>query len=177
MLTEIFTIENKQPKPTIHCHLIPELKTIIEKYPDDHINILAYAFYMSCPYKSANPYADYTEDEKHELLKKDFLLKGVTNIVPDNIDLLKAIQKLNSIYETTTTKYLKYNKKNLQDIMNYLEDSEVSEGKDGNLAERIRIATVCGKVMAEFTQLEKIAELEKEKVKFRGQRKEGKGEL
>lgn len=177
MLTEIFTIENKQPKPTIHCHMIPELKTLIDKYPDDHINMLAYAFYMSCPYKSANPYADYTDYEKEQILQQDFLKRGVTNIVPDNVDLLKAIDKLTKLYETTTSKYLKYNKKNLDDIMNYLEDSEVIEGKDGNLAERIRIATVCGKVMAEFTQLEKIAELEKDKVKVRGQRKEGKGEL
>lgn len=177
MLSEIFTIENKQPKPTVHCYLIPELKNLIEKYPEDHINMLAYAFYKSCPYKSANPYADYSEEDKEELLKQDFLKRGINNIVPDNIDLLKAVEKLNNLYETTTTKYLKYNKKNLQDIMDYLDNSEVMEGKDGNLAERIRIATVCGKVMAEFTQLEKIAELEKEKVKFRGQRKEGKGEL
>lgn len=177
MLAEIFTIENKQPKPTVHCYLIPELKAIIEKYPEDHINMLAYAFYKSCPYKTANPYADYSEYEKEELIQRDFLKKGVNNIVPDNQDLLLAVEKLNSLYETTTAKYLKYNKKNLQDIMDYIDTSEVTGGKDGDLGERIRIATVCGKVMQEFTQLEKIAEIEKDKVKNRGNSHDGKNEM
>lgn len=176
MLTEIFTIENKQPKPTVHCYLIPELKNIIEKYPEAHIEMLAYCFYKACPYKSINPYADYSEDEKDSLLTKDFLKRGV-NIVPDNIDLLQGVEKLTSLYETTTAKYLKYNKKNLQDIMDYIDTTEVEDGKDGNLAERIRIATVCGKVMQEFIQLEKIADLEKDKVRNRGGRAEGRGEL
>lgn len=176
MLTEIFTIENKQPKPTVHCYLIPELKNIIEKYPENHIEMLAYAFYKTCPYKSANPYADYSDMDRDALLTKDFLKRGV-NIVPDNLDLIAAIEKLNSLYETTTTKYLKYNKKNLQDIMDYIDTSEVMDGKEGNLAERIRIATVCGKVMQEFIQLEKIADLEKDKVRNVGNRAGGLGEL
>lgn len=176
MLTEIFTIENKQPKPTVHCYLIPELKNIIEKYPDNYMEMLAYSFYKACPYKSVNPYADYSEYEKDELLAKDFLKRG-HNIVPDNIDLIAAVEKLTSLYETTTAKYLKQNKKNLQDIMDYMETSEVTDGKDGNLAERLRIATTCGKTMMEFIQLEKIADLEKDKVRNKGGRQEGRGEL
>ncbi len=176
MLAEIFTIENKQPKPSIHCYLIPELKTIIEKYPETHIEMLAYCFYKACPYKSVNPYADYSEEDKDSLLAKDFLKRGV-NIVPDNPDLLQGVEKLTALYETTTAKYLKYNKKNLQDIMDYIETTDVMDGKEGNLAERIRIATVCGKVMQEFIQLEKIADLEKDKKRNVGNRTEGRKEL
>ena len=176
MLTKIFTVENGLPKPTLHCYFIPELKTIIEKYPKDHVSMLAFCFYKSCPYKSENPYADFSDIEKDEILIKDFLKKG-TNIVPDNLDLLNAIEKLNSLYMTTSSKYLQQNKKNLEDIMEYIGTTTVTDGKEGNLAERIRISTTCGKTMTEFIQLEKIADLEKDKIRNRAGRAEGRGEL
>ena len=33
-------------------------------------DMLAYAFYFACPFKSINPYADYSDDEKEDILKK-----------------------------------------------------------------------------------------------------------
>src|SRR5690606_18364829 len=135
-----------QPKPTIHCYSIPELKNIIDKYPKEHMNMLFFAFYKSCPYKSDNPYADYSDFEKDEILIKDFLKRDI-NIITDNIDLLAAIEKLSSLYETTCSKYLQQNKKNLEDIMDYIGTNSVTDGKEGNLTERIRIATTCGKTM------------------------------
>ena len=176
MLTKIFTVENGQVKATMHCQLIPELKNIIDKYPKEHIAMLSFAFYKACPYKSVNPYADYSEMEKDELLIKDFLKRDI-NIVPDNVDIIEAVKKLTSLYETTASKYLQQNKKNLEDIMEYIENNTVTDGKEGNLSERIRISTTCGKTMLEFIQLEKIADLEKDKVRNRGGRKDGLGEL
>ena len=50
------------------------------------------------------------------------------------------------------------NKRNLEDIMDYIDASPVIDGKDGNLADRIKIAEKCGKIMAEYIQLEGQAE-------------------
>lgn len=32
MITDLFTVENEKVKPSLHCHLIPEFKQIIDKY-------------------------------------------------------------------------------------------------------------------------------------------------
>jgi hypothetical protein len=111
-------------------------------------------------------------------LNSDKSMNVFSKSLEDKLDrLIAAVEKLTSLYETTTAKYLKQNKKNLQDIMDYMETSEVTDGKDGNLAERLRIATTCGKTMMEFIQLEKIADLEKDKVRNKGGRQEGRKEL
>lgn len=171
MISEILTIENGIVSPTIHCYIIPQLRKIIEKYPDKHGDMLAYCFYTACPYKSENPYADFSDDEREEYLKRDFV------VFPDNQDILDAIDKLKSMYVTKIGKYLIKNRKNLEDIMDYIDASPIIDGKDGNLGDRIKIAEKCGKIMAEYLALESQAEDEKNKLKTRANRKVGLGEL
>jgi hypothetical protein len=54
MITDLFTVENGKVKPSLHCHLIPEFKQIIDKYEKRATDMLAYAFYYACPFKSIN---------------------------------------------------------------------------------------------------------------------------
>ncbi|MCA9750117.1 MAG: hypothetical protein KC414_13490 [Romboutsia sp.] len=171
MITDLFTIENKKIKPTLHCYLIPEFKQILDKYEARGVDMLTYAFYYACPFKSINPYADFNDDEREERLKKSFV------IFPDNPDVLLAIETMKSLYDTTSMKYFNMNRKNLHDIMDYLETSVISDGKEGNLQERLRIAEKCAKIKAEFDDLEKNVEAERGKMKARGQRQIGLGEL
>jgi hypothetical protein len=42
------------------------------------------------------------------------------------------------MYESTSVKYFNRNKKNLEDIMDYLDTSVLTEGRDGNLSERLK---------------------------------------
>ena len=71
MISDLLTVENKKVKPTIHCYTIPELKNIIDKYDKRAIDMIAYAFYYACPFKSINPYADFSDDEKEEDFHKN----------------------------------------------------------------------------------------------------------
>ena len=115
--------------------------------------MLAYAFYYACPFKSINPYADYSNDEKEDILKKSFV------VFPDNQDVLLAIDVMKGLYETTSVKYFNRNKKNLEDIMDYLDTSVLTEGK------------------AEFDELEKNVEAERGKMRAKANRKTGWDEL
>lgn len=171
MITDLFTIENGKVKPSMHCYLIPEFKHIIETYDKRAVDMLAYAFYFACPFKSINPYADYSNDEKEEVLKKSFV------VFPDNPDVLEAIKTMKALYETTAVKYFLKNKKNLEDIMDYLDSAPIVEGKDGNLSERLKIAEKCFKIKAEFDELEKNVEAERGKMRTKANRKTGRGEL
>lgn len=171
MITEIFTIEGGVVTPTIHCHIIPQFKKIIDNYPANHISMLAYCFYISCPYKTENPYADMEDAEREEILKRDFF------VFPDNQDVLDAVERMKKMWETRASRYLNKNRKNLEDIMDYIDSAPIIDGKDGNLDQRIKVAEKCAKIMSEYTQLEEQAEEEKNKLKTRANRKVGLGEL
>ena len=171
MISDLLTVENKKVKPTIHCYTIPELKNIIDKYDKRAIDMIAYAFYYACPFKSINPYADFSDDEKEEVLKKSFV------VFPDNPDVLLAIDAMKKLYETTSLRYFTMNKKNLHDIMDYLDSTIITDGKEGNLGERLKIAEKCAKIKLEFDELEKNVEAERGKLRAKGQRPTGKGEL
>ena len=84
---------------------------------------------------------------------------------------------MKGLYETTSVKYFNRNKKNLEDIMDYLDTSVLTEGKDGNLSERLRIASICNKIKAEFDELEKNVEAERGKMRAKANRKTGWDEL
>ena len=49
MIIKLFDIQNSKVVPTEHCYTIKSLKNIMDKYPDDHILIYQYIFYMTCP--------------------------------------------------------------------------------------------------------------------------------
>ena len=89
---------------------------------------------------------------KEDILKKSFV------VFPDNPDVLMAIDAMRGMYESTSVKYFNRNKKNLEDIMDYLDTSVLTEGRDGNLSERLKIAEKCFKIKAEFDELEKNVE-------------------
>lgn len=171
MITDLFTIENKKVKPTLHCQLIPEFKQILDKYEARGVDMLAYAFYYACPFKSINPYADFSDDEREDVLKKSFV------VFPDNPDVLLAIETMKKLYETTSMRYFTMNKKNLHDIMDYLDSTIITDGKEGNLSERLKIAEKCSKIKIEFDELEKNVEAERGKMRTKGQRQTGRGEM
>lgn len=171
MITDLFTIENKKVKPTLHCYLIPEFKQILDKYEARGVDMLTYAFYYACPFKSINPYADFSDDEREDVLKKSFI------VFPDNPDVLLAIETMKKLYETTSMRYFTMNKKNLHDIMDYLDSTIITDGKEGNLSERLKIAEKCSKIKIEFDELEKNVEAERGKMRTKGQRQTGRGEM
>lgn len=167
MITNLFDVEGTVVKPSIHCYVIPELKKIIDDH-EDHIKILAYCFYMTCPYKSINPYSDICEEDREEILRKDF------PILSDNLDVIAAIEKLNLLWETEQVGYFRDNKRNLEDIRYYIRTNMVSED---NIDKRLKIAEKCGKILMEYTTIEKAVEEERQAIKTRADRKIGKGEL
>lgn len=172
MITDLFTVENGKVKPSLHCHLIPEFKQIIDKYEKRATDMLAYAFYYACPFKSINPYADYSDDEKEEELKRTFV------VFPDNPDVLLAIETMKKMYETPNMKYFQSIKSSLYNMMDYLNNATViTDDRDGNLTKIHNIQKDAGKVMASFLELEKNVEAERGKMRAKANRKTGKGEL
>ena len=171
MITDLFTIENGIVKPSMHCYIIPALKKIVDKYPDSYLDMLAYAFYKGCPFKSINPYADFSEDEKEEKLKELF------HVFPDNQDILDAIEHIAEMYPTTQMKYVKDIRDSVNNTMAWLRTVQIKEGKDGNLADIRGMQKEAGKVIESLNMMEKNAEEEKNNFRTKAGRKTGLGEL
>lgn len=175
MITKLFTIEEGRVSPTMHCYVNPKLLRVINTYHTCQIEALAYCFYMACPYESENPYAKYSQEEKEDILNKQF---NDNCFFKDDIIILEAIEELKKLYETTATRYLESIRSIMNKTMDYLTTvTNIEAGRDGNLSEIQRIQKEAGVVLASYRKLEDEVESEKTNIKSRGQRKLGYDEL
>ena len=59
MIVKLFDIQNGKVIPSEHCYTLKTLKTIIEEYPEEHLQIFQYVFYMTYPNPDLNPFFKY----------------------------------------------------------------------------------------------------------------------
>ena len=85
MIIKLFDIENGVVVPTEHCYTLKALKDDMDEYPEEHLKIYLYLFYMSCPNPDLNPFF-YTP----EMDKEDLILKQIDS------DLSKELSRIPS---------------------------------------------------------------------------------
>ena len=59
MIVKLFDIQNSKVILTEHCYALPFLKVIMKEYPDTHMQVYQYVFYMSCPNPDLNPFFNF----------------------------------------------------------------------------------------------------------------------
>ena len=64
MLVKLFDIQNGTVIPSEHSYTLSFLKTIREEYEEDHLDIYAYLFYMTCPSPDMNPFFNIPDRDK-----------------------------------------------------------------------------------------------------------------
>ena len=67
-MIRLFDIANNKVIATEHCYTLGFLKSIMDGYPEDYLNIYAYLFYMTCPNPDLNPFFDVPEVDKEEMI-------------------------------------------------------------------------------------------------------------
>ena len=65
MEIRLFEIDGRVVRPTEHCYMISWLNCIIEHFPDDHLKVLAYVYYMSYTGPN-NPYTNIVEEDREQ---------------------------------------------------------------------------------------------------------------
>lgn len=124
----IFDMVGGKPVPTLHCQFIPTLKAIRDNFPDDYLKVYAYVFYKTCPDGTMNPYVNVAEEQREEMI--------ISNIKPDSwledMSVLQAIDTCEKMYETPTLRAFKAAKKMIDKVAKYLDEQEITDGKDGN---------------------------------------------
>jgi hypothetical protein len=145
-MIKLFDIHNGQVVPSEHCYTLRDLRTIIDEYPDDHSNVYAYLFYMTCPNPDLNPYFDIPEHEKEELI----LSQLTVNFSLEDETIINAKQFCEKLYQTPTFRAYMGIKTMLDKLATYMETSEITAGRDGNINSIVNAAAKFEQIRLSF---------------------------
>ena len=135
-MVKIFDIANGVVVPSEHCYILKDLKAIMDTYPDNHIDVYAYIFYMTCPNPNLNPFFDVVEHEKEELISKQINI----SFSLDSPVIERALQLATKLYETPTLRSYMGIKKMLDRLAAYMETAPIESGRDGNITALVNTA-------------------------------------
>jgi hypothetical protein len=146
MLIRLFDIENDTVIPTEHCYTLKALKDIMEKFPDDHLKIYQYLFYMTCPSPDLNPFFHTPEIDKEPLIMQE--IEGEFSTEDD--DVWAALKFCQKMYETPTSRAYKGISAMLDRLGRYMETTPIEHGRDGNINSMVNAAAKFEQIRSSF---------------------------
>ena len=136
MLIKLFDVQNRTVVPTEHCYTLKALKDIMEEYPDDYLKIYQYLFYMTCPNPDMNPFFHTPEAEKESLIMREIEAEFST----EDDSIYTALKFCERMYETPTSRAYKGMSSMLDRLARYMETTNITHGRDGNMNSLIAAA-------------------------------------
>lgn len=132
-MVRLFDIQNERIVPTEHCYTIKFLKDIMDEYNenDEYLKVYSYLFYMTCLNPDLNPYFNMIENEKEDIILEDVDAEFSTE---DPLIRL-ALDKCEKLYETPTSRAYMGIKKSLDNIATYMANTQITDGRDGNISQ------------------------------------------
>jgi hypothetical protein len=146
MIVKLFDIQNGKVIPTEHCYTLKALKMVMDNYPDDYIKIYQYLFYMTCPNPDLNPFF-YTPD----LDKESLILEQIdAEFSTEDEDVFIALEFCKRMYETPTSRAYKGIASMLDRLGRYMENTPITDGRDGNINSIVAAAKNFDQIRASF---------------------------
>ena len=146
MLIKLFDVQNRTVVPTEHCYTLKALKDVMNEYPDDYLKIYQYLFYMTCPNPDMNPFFHTPEIEKEFLIMAE--IEGEFSIEDDTV--FTALQFCQRMYETPTSRAYKGMSAMLDRLAKYMETTQITAGRDGNINSLVAAAKNFDQIRASF---------------------------
>jgi hypothetical protein len=146
MTIKLFDIENGVVVPTEHCYTLKALKDVMDEYPEEHLKIYLYLFYMSCPNPDLNPFFYTPEMDKEDLILKQ--INSDFSVEDDSIH--KALQFCQKMYETPTSRAYKGIASMLDRLARYMETQSITDGRDGNINSIVSAAKNFDQIRSSF---------------------------
>lgn len=165
MNIRLFDIQNGKVTATEHCYTLSTLKRIMEEYPDTYNQVYTYLYYKTCPDPQNNPFFNVPEEDKEELILSEV---NPDFSVEDDL-IIEAIAFCNKLYETPTVRAYNGIKSMLDRLAKYLETSEITSGRDGNITALLRAAKDFQDIRLSFKGVLRDLE-EEQKTRTRGNR-------
>lgn len=146
MITRLFDVQNGVVVPTEHCYTLKALKDIMDNYPDDHLKIYLYLFYMTCPNPDMNPFFHTPEIDKEPIILQEI----EAEFSPEDSDIFIALEFCKRMYETPTSRAYKGISAMLDRLGRYMENTPITHGRDGNFNSLIAAAKNYDAIRASF---------------------------
>jgi hypothetical protein len=136
MIIKLFDIQNNVIVPTEHCYTLKSLKDIMDEYPEDHLKIYQYLFYMTCPNPDLNPFFYTPENDKEDLILKEIQAA----FSPEDKSIWTALQFCRMMYETPTSRAYAGIASMLDRLGIYMKITPITDGRDGNITALVSAA-------------------------------------
>jgi hypothetical protein len=146
MITRLFDVQNGVVVPTEHCYTLKALKDIMDNYPEDHLKIYLYLFYMTCPNPDMNPFFHTPEIDKEHIILQEIQAE----FSPEDDDIFIALQFCQRMYETPTSRAYKGMASMLDRLARYMETTSITAGRDGNINSLVAAAKNFDQIRASF---------------------------
>ena len=108
----------------------------MDEYPDTHLDVYKYIFYMSCPNPDLNPFFNLPENEKEDIIIEEI---GLEESVEDGT-IRYALDMCKKLYETPTYRAYVGIKSMLDRLAKYMEVTAIEHGRDGNINSMVNAA-------------------------------------
>ena len=136
MIIHLFEVSGKEIKPTRHCYALKFLKDIIDAFPEKHMDMLKYLFYMTCPDPVNNPYFNI-----NPIIRETKIIRDNNMHFSTEEDLiLIALEKCEELYKTPTIKAHEAIRGLVENMMDFMGTQKWEGGKNGNVNQFIKIA-------------------------------------
>lgn len=146
MTIRLFDIQNDVVIPSEHCYILKSLKDIMDNYPDNHIKIYQYLFYMTCPNSNINPFFFVPELDKEDLI----LAEINADFSTEDEDIDAALKFCEKMYATPTSRAYDGIASMLDRLGVYMKTTSITDGRDGNLTALVSAAKNYDAVRASF---------------------------
>jgi hypothetical protein len=134
--TRLFDVQNGVVIPTEHCYTLKALKDVMDEYPEEHLKIYMYLFYMCCPNPDLNPFFFTPDIDKETLIIEQ--IEGSFSTEDETIFI--ALKFCERMYETPTSRAYKGIASMLDRLGRYMETNQITTGRDGNFNSLIAAA-------------------------------------
>ena len=130
------------------------------------MSIFSYLFYMSCPDPDTNPFVNLKEFEKEDVILNQLNVKWSV----EDEQIVEALLFCRRLYETPTLRAYIGIKHMLDKLADYMESTEITHGRDGNITAVVNVASKFDQIRASYKGA--MEDLQKEqKSQVRGQQK------
>ena len=146
MIVKLFDIQNGKVIPTEHCYTLKALKMVMDNYHDDYLKIYQYLFYMTCPNPDLNPFFYTPEVDKESLILEQIDADFST----EDEDVFIALEFCKRMYETPTSRAYKGIASMLDRLGRYMENTPITDGRDGNINSIVAAAKNFDQIRASF---------------------------
>jgi hypothetical protein len=146
MIVRLFDVQNGKVIPTEHCYTLKALKDIMDNYPEDYLKIYLYLFYMTCPNPDMNPFFHTPDVDKEHIILKEIEAEFST----EDDDIYVALEFCKRMYETPTSRAYQGMKSMLDRLAKYMETTQITAGRDGNINSLVAAAKNFDQIRASF---------------------------